>query len=81
MGKLSELDFSADRFDRVSDFKRNLAIVPVSAHTGEGISDLLLIMIGLAQRYMGEELALLGRRSRRRDGARSQGGAGARDHA
>ena len=59
VGKLAELDFSADRFDRVSDFKRNLAIVPVSAHTGEGVSDLLLVMIGLAQRYMGEELALL----------------------
>jgi translation initiation factor 5B len=59
VGKLAELDFSADRFDRVSDFKRNLAIVPVSAHTGEGVSDLLLVMIGLAQRYMGDELALL----------------------
>jgi len=59
VGKLAELDFSADRFDRVSDFKRNLAIVPVSAHTGEGISDLLLVMIGLAQRYLGEELTLL----------------------
>jgi translation initiation factor 5B len=58
VGKLSELDFSADRFDRVSDFQRNLAIVPVSAHTGEGIPDLLLVMIGLAQRYMGDELKL-----------------------
>jgi len=58
VGKLSELDFSADRFDRVSDFQRNLAIVPVSAHTGEGIADLLLVMIGLAQRYMGDELKL-----------------------
>jgi translation initiation factor 5B len=58
VGKLSELDFSADRFDRVSDFQRNLAIVPVSAHTGEGIPDLLLVMIGLAQRYMGEALRL-----------------------
>jgi translation initiation factor 5B len=58
VGKLSELDFSADRFDRVSDFQRNLAIVPVSAHTGEGIPDLLLMMIGLAQRYMGDELRI-----------------------
>jgi translation initiation factor 5B len=58
VGKLSELEFSADRFDRVSDFQRNLAIVPVSAHTGEGIADLLLVMIGLAQRYMGDELKL-----------------------
>ena len=67
VGKLSELDFSADRFDRVSDFQRNLAIVPVSAHTGEGIPDLLLVMIGLAQRYMGDELEALGGRARRRD--------------
>jgi translation initiation factor 5B len=58
VGKLSELEFSADRFDRVSDFQRNLAIVPVSAHTGEGIPDLLLMMIGLAQRYMGDELKI-----------------------
>jgi len=58
VGRLSELDFSADRFDRVLDFQRNLAIVPVSAHTGEGIADLLLVMIGLAQRYMSEALKL-----------------------
>ena len=38
VGALSEIGFSAERFDRVSDFQRNLAIVPVSAHTGEGIS-------------------------------------------
>jgi len=58
VGKLSELGFSADRFDRVSDFQRNLAIVPVSAHTGEGVCDMLMVMIGLAQRYMGDALTL-----------------------
>lgn len=59
VGKLAELEFSADRFDRVADFQRNLAIVPVSAHTGEGISDLLMVMIGLAQRYMSDALRLV----------------------
>lgn len=58
VGKLSDLGFSADRYDRVSDFQRNLAIVPLSAHTGEGIADLLMVMIGLAQRYMSDALAL-----------------------
>lgn len=56
VGNLSELGFSAERFDRVSDFQRNLAIVPVSAHTGEGIPELLMVMVGLAQRYMEQEL-------------------------
>ena len=58
VGALSDIGFSAERFDRVSDFQRNLAIVPVSAHTGEGIAELLMVMIGLAQRYMENDLAL-----------------------
>jgi translation initiation factor 5B len=58
VGKLADLGFNSERFDRVSDFAREIAIVPVSAHTGEGIADLLLVMIGLAQRYMGDALAV-----------------------
>ncbi len=58
VGKLSDLGFNSERFDRVTDFARTIAIVPISAHTGEGISDLLLVMVGLAQRYMGEALAV-----------------------
>ena len=56
VGKLSELGFNSERFDRVSDFQRNLVIVPVSSMTGEGIGDLLMILIGLAQRYLAEGL-------------------------
>ena len=56
VGKLSEMGFNSERFDRVSDFQRNLVIVPVSSMTGEGVGDLLMIMIGLAQRYLTEGL-------------------------
>ncbi len=56
VGKLSDMGFNSERFDRVSDFQRNLVIVPVSSMTGEGISDLLMILIGLAQRYLTEGL-------------------------
>lgn len=52
VGKLSELGFNSERFDRVTDFQRNLVIVPVSSMTGEGIGDLLMVMIGLAQRFL-----------------------------
>jgi translation initiation factor 5B len=58
VARVSEFGFSCERFDRVSDFRRNLAIVPLSAHTGEGIAELLMVMIGLAQRYMEQDLAL-----------------------
>ncbi|MFY9169370.1 MAG: translation initiation factor IF-2 [Candidatus Methanoculleus thermohydrogenotrophicum] len=56
VGKLSDLGFNSERFDRVTDFARNICIVPTSALTGEGIPDILMVLIGLAQRYMTESL-------------------------
>jgi translation initiation factor 5B len=55
-GKLYDQGFSADRFDKIEDFSKNIAIIPVSGKTGEGIPDLLLVLVGLAQRFLEEEL-------------------------
>ncbi|MEM2042223.1 MAG: translation initiation factor IF-2, partial [Nitrososphaerota archaeon] len=41
-----------------TDFRRTLAIVPVSAKTGEGIPDLLLVILGLAQTFMAKQLTV-----------------------
>jgi len=57
VGRLFEHGFSAERYDRVADFTTNIAVVPVSAKFGEGIPDLLLILIGLAQRFLEQQLA------------------------
>jgi len=48
--------FSADRFDHITDFTKTVAIVPISGKFGEGIPDLLLVLVGLAQRFLEEEL-------------------------
>ena len=56
VAKLNEFGFNADRFDRVRDYTREVAIVPISAATGEGIPELLMVLIGLAQRYLEESL-------------------------
>lgn len=48
--------FSADRYDRISDFTRNIAIVPVSAKTGYGVPDLLMVLSGLAQTFLEAQL-------------------------
>ncbi len=56
MGTLSRLGFRAERFDRLSDFTQNVAIVPVSAKTGEGIPELLAVLTGLTQAYLSNEL-------------------------
>ncbi len=57
VGRLYEQGFSADRYDKVEDFTANIAVVPLSAKFGEGIPDLLLMLIGLAQRFLEKELA------------------------
>ncbi len=56
VGDLSELGFSSDRYDRIKDFTKNIAIVPLSAKTKDGIPDLLLVLTGLAQRYLEQRL-------------------------
>ena len=58
VSKIHELaQKDAERFDRVSDYTKQIALVPVSAKTGEGISELLMVITGLAQRYLGDKLA------------------------
>ncbi|MEM0448757.1 MAG: translation initiation factor IF-2 [Methanomassiliicoccales archaeon] len=49
--------FSTDRYDRIEDFTKNVALIPVSAKTGEGVPDLLLVLIGLAQKFLEARLA------------------------
>lgn len=56
MGTLSRESISSERFDRVRNFTKNVAIVPVSAKTGEGMGELLAVLIGLTQQYLEERL-------------------------
>jgi translation initiation factor 5B len=50
--------FSSDRYDRIRDFTKNVGIVPTSARTGEGIPDLLMVSLGLAQRFLEKDLRI-----------------------
>jgi len=56
VGKIYNHGFSSERYDRVTDFTKNIAVVPVSAKTGEGIPDLLMVLVGLAQRFLESQL-------------------------
>ncbi len=49
---LTTYGFEGERYDRVKDFKKTVAIVPVSAVTGEGVQELLTVLVGLVQRFM-----------------------------
>jgi translation initiation factor 5B len=53
MGNFLEEGFKGiDRYDKISDFTKKVAIIPTSAKTGEGISTLLMILMGLVQQYL-----------------------------
>ena len=45
-----------ERYDKIKDFTKQVAIVPTSGKTGEGISTLLLVLMGLVQQYLTKNL-------------------------
>jgi translation initiation factor 5B len=52
VASLSGQGFQSERFDRVEDYTKQIAIVPCSAKTGEGIAELLMVIAGLAQKFL-----------------------------
>lgn len=57
VGQLHErFTMESERFDRIESFTRQIAIVPTSAHLKHGISELLMVLTGLAQKFLEENL-------------------------
>ncbi|MBW2977979.1 translation initiation factor IF-2, partial [Candidatus Woesearchaeota archaeon] len=54
VGKIHEMGFESERFDRVENHTKQIALVPTSAVTGDGIPELLMVITGLAQKYLEE---------------------------
>lgn len=48
----------AERFDRIEDFTQQIAIIPISAKTQIGLSELLMVLSALAQKYLEKNLLL-----------------------
>jgi translation initiation factor 5B len=56
MGDFSRLQFKTDRFDHIRDFTQNIALVPTSAKTGEGLAELVMVLVGLTQQFLKKRL-------------------------
>lgn len=52
VAQLSEEGFDSDLYTQVTDFSKQIAIVPVSAKTGENVPQLMMMLLGLAQTYL-----------------------------
>ncbi|KYK20596.1 translation initiation factor IF-2 [Thermoplasmatales archaeon SG8-52-4] len=58
IGAISEQKLNSDLYFNISDFRKTIGIIPISAKTGEGIPELLMILVGLAQRFLEDKLQL-----------------------
>lgn len=58
VGILHEEGFQSERFDRVTDFASQIAIIPMSAKSGEGVIELITMLLGLAQQYLTKQLEI-----------------------
>ncbi len=56
VNRFYEYGLTTERYDRISDFAKNIAIVPMSAKLNIGIPDVLMVIAGLAQRYLEKEI-------------------------
>jgi translation initiation factor 5B len=61
VSSLAEYDFDSERFDRITDFAKQIAIVPVCSITKEGIAELLAILAGLAQKFLKDKIRCSGK--------------------
>ncbi|MFO7711335.1 MAG: translation initiation factor IF-2 [Candidatus Woesearchaeota archaeon] len=52
VGKLSEFGLNSERYDRVEDYTQQVAIIPTSAKQGIGMPEILMLISGLAQRFL-----------------------------
>ena len=57
MGELSNVGLNGERYDRIKNFSKTIAIIPTSATSGEGVTDLFLVLAGLTQQFMMDKLA------------------------
>lgn len=58
VGQLSRYGIQSEAFYRLQDPQKQVAIVPVSAKTGEGIPELMSILVGLTQSYLKQKLTV-----------------------
>ena len=58
IGEFSDYNITSDLFWQVDDFRKTVGVVPTSAQTGEGVSSLLAVLMGLAQQYMKNQMEI-----------------------
>jgi len=56
IGTIYDKGFESDLYFNIKDFRKSIPIIPLSAKTGEGVPELLMVLVGLAQRFLEDQL-------------------------
>ncbi|MCK4650466.1 translation initiation factor IF-2 [Candidatus Pacearchaeota archaeon] len=56
IGALHSHNITADMYSKIEDFTKSIAIVPCSAQTGEGITEILAMLTALSQKFLKERI-------------------------
>ena len=56
VGQLHEQGFASERFDRITDFTKEVTIIPTSAKKDIGIPELLMFLSAISKKYLDKKL-------------------------
>jgi len=60
IGALNNYGIDPELYTKINDFTKNIAIIPCSAKTKEGISEILAILCALSQKFLKSRIAVKG---------------------
>lgn len=52
VGQLYQEGFDSERYDKIEDFRKTVSVVPASGKYAVGVQEVLLMLVGLAQRFL-----------------------------
>lgn len=58
VGALNSHQIDSDLYFKIEDFTKNVAIVPCSAKTGEGISEIIAVLSALSQKFLKNRITM-----------------------
>lgn len=58
IGALNSYKIEADMHDKIKDFTKKVAIIPCSAETGEGINEILAMLVALSQKFLKQKISV-----------------------
>ncbi len=58
VAQVADRGFDSERLDRITDFTKQVAIVPCSGKTSEGVAEVLLMLAGLSQQFLKDRLGI-----------------------